>query len=440
MAEDSRSGNDTDADGDQLAVATIEGQAVAPGLNGRGHADGNPVTATNPAVGTVSVDAAGTITFTPTRDYHGAVRFAYEATRRHDAFDGPGRRHGHARRRRSGRSGRRVHDGGGRRPARAGPRRQRHGRRRRSADGRDDRRAGGRARLNGRGHRRRSARHRHQSGCGHGHRGHERHHPLRARGRLPRRGALRLRGDRRHDARRHEVVGTVTPVADAPVAADDAFTMAEDAGPRVLDLVGNDTDADGDQLTVATIEGQAVNARLERRSDGRRSARSPPATLRWARSGSMRRARSRFEPAATTTARSASPTRRPTARRPRKHRSSGTVTPVADAPVATDDAFTMAEDAGPLVLDLRRQRHGRRRRPADGRHDRRAGGRARTVGRGHRRRQPGHRHQSGCGHGHRRRERHDPLRARPATTTVRSASPTRRRTARRARRPRSSAR
>ena len=43
-------------------------------------ADGNPVTATNPAVGTVSVDAAGTITFTPTQDYHGAVRFAYEAT------------------------------------------------------------------------------------------------------------------------------------------------------------------------------------------------------------------------------------------------------------------------------------------------------------------------------------------------------------------------
>ena len=53
----------------------------------------------------------------------------------------------------------------------------------------------------------------------------------------------------------------MTPVADAPVAADDAFTMAEDAGPLVLDLLGNDTDADGDQLTVATIEGQAVNAR-----------------------------------------------------------------------------------------------------------------------------------------------------------------------------------
>ena len=141
-------GNDTDADGDQLTVATIEGQTVAPGLSVEVTADGNPVTATNPSVGTVSVDAAGTITFTPTRDYHGAVRFAYEAT-----------------------------DGATRSAA--------------------------------------------------------------------------------------QVVGTVTPVADAPVAADDAFTMAEDDGPLVLDLVSNDTDADGDQLTVATIEGREAVAGLE---------------------------------------------------------------------------------------------------------------------------------------------------------------------------------
>ena len=73
-------GNDTDADGDQLAVATIEGQEAVAGLEVEVTADGNPVTATNPSVGTVRVDASGIIRFEPAGDYHGEVRFAYEAS------------------------------------------------------------------------------------------------------------------------------------------------------------------------------------------------------------------------------------------------------------------------------------------------------------------------------------------------------------------------
>ncbi|MGV0714852.1 Ig-like domain-containing protein [Mycolicibacterium sp. XJ662] len=51
---------------------------------------------------------------------------------------------------------------------------------------------------------------------------------------------------------------TVTPVNDAPVAVDDAVTVAEDSGANIIDVLGNDTDADGDQLAVTEV-GAAFN-------------------------------------------------------------------------------------------------------------------------------------------------------------------------------------
>ncbi len=55
-----------------------------------------------------------------------------------------------------------------------------------------------------------------------------------------------------------DVAVTVTPVNDAPVAVDD--TRIADAGTSfVLGVLGNDTDADGDSLTLTALNGQAVS-------------------------------------------------------------------------------------------------------------------------------------------------------------------------------------
>ena len=50
---------------------------------------------------------------------------------------------------------------------------------------------------------------------------------------------------------------TVTPVNDAPVAVDDNLSTNEDT-PVTLDLVGNDTDVDGDTLSVKSINGTTL--------------------------------------------------------------------------------------------------------------------------------------------------------------------------------------
>src|SRR5262249_55418843 len=51
------------------------------------------------------------------------------------------------------------------------------------------------------------------------------------------------------------VVITVTPVNDPPLAGDDSATTAEDT-PVVIDVLKNDTDADGDTLTVTSATAQ----------------------------------------------------------------------------------------------------------------------------------------------------------------------------------------
>ena len=62
---------------------------------------------------------------------------------------------------------------------------------------------------------------------------------------------------------------TVTPVNDAPVAVDDTeFSTAEDTDLVIqpADLLGNDTDADGDTLTIA---GRGRRGRRQRRPQRR---------------------------------------------------------------------------------------------------------------------------------------------------------------------------
>ena len=51
---------------------------------------------------------------------------------------------------------------------------------------------------------------------------------------------------------------TVNPVNDAPVANDDAFSTDEDTPSGTIDLVGNDTDVDGDTLSVQSIAGTTL--------------------------------------------------------------------------------------------------------------------------------------------------------------------------------------
>lgn len=52
---------------------------------------------------------------------------------------------------------------------------------------------------------------------------------------------------------RATVTVTVTPVPDAPKANDDSVTVLKDSGAVVIDVLGNDTDADGDALTVTAV-------------------------------------------------------------------------------------------------------------------------------------------------------------------------------------------
>ncbi len=46
---------------------------------------------------------------------------------------------------------------------------------------------------------------------------------------------------------------TVTPVQDAPVANDDAATVAEDSAGNIINVLGNDSDADGDALVITSV-------------------------------------------------------------------------------------------------------------------------------------------------------------------------------------------
>ncbi len=54
-----------------------------------------------------------------------------------------------------------------------------------------------------------------------------------------------------------EVKVNVAPVNDSPIATEDEFTIDEDISSNIFEVLDNDKDVDGDELT---IESEAHNA------------------------------------------------------------------------------------------------------------------------------------------------------------------------------------
>ena len=185
---------------------------------------------------------------------------------------------------------------------------------------------------------------------------------------------------------------TVTPTNDGPVAVDDAATTAEDTAVSIA-VLPNDTDLDGDTLTVSSVTAAAHGTALVN-ADGTITY-TPAANYHGADSFSYTVGDSNGGTATATV--------------------SVTVTPTNDGPVAVDDAATTAEDTAVCRFGAD-QRHRLGRRHAGG-----------QLGDGR-----GARHGAG-------QRRGDDHRTRPRrTTTARTASATRSATATAApRRPRS---
>ena len=73
------------------------------------------------------------------------------------------------------------------------------------------------------------------------------------------------------------VAVTVTCVDDAPIAVNDAATVAEDSGATPIDVLANDTDVDGGPKTIASVT-QPANGTVgdhRRRPGAHLHARTP---------------------------------------------------------------------------------------------------------------------------------------------------------------------
>ena len=121
---------------------------------------------------------------------------------------------------------------------------------------------------------------------------------------------------------------TVTPVNDAPTANDDSATMSEDAAPILINVLANDSDVDGDSLTISAASADIGSVSVV----GNQIQYTPAAddigfaTVTYTVSDSNGGAST-----ATLTI---------------------TITPVNDAPIANADTATMAEDAAPILINV----------------------------------------------------------------------------------------
>ncbi|QQM64717.1 tandem-95 repeat protein [Pseudoalteromonas sp. LC2018020214] len=121
---------------------------------------------------------------------------------------------------------------------------------------------------------------------------------------------------------------TITSVNDAPIANADSATMAEDAAPILINVLANDSDVDGDSLSISAASADIGSVSVV----GNQIQYTPAAddnglaTVTYTVSDNNGGAST-----ATLTI---------------------TITPVNDAPIANADTATMDEDAAPLLIDV----------------------------------------------------------------------------------------
>jgi len=135
------------------------------------------------------------------------------------------------------------------------------------------------------------------------------------------------------------VNGTVVPVQDAPVAVDDSFTTNEDAAVDIA-VLGNDSDADSDPLTVTQIDGQTIAAGGSVSVTGGTVTLNANGTLTFTPSADFNGSPSFTYTISDGQGGTATAT------------VNGTVNPVNDAPVAVDDTFATNEDTA-AIFDVR---------------------------------------------------------------------------------------
>ena len=134
------------------------------------------------------------------------------------------------------------------------------------------------------------------------------------------------------------VSGTVTPVNDPPVADDEIFTVAEDSS-VIIDVLTGDTDLDGDTLTVTEIDGTPISL-------------GSPVTIATGVVSLNADGTLTFTPNANLNGPAAFDyTVSDGNGGTDSGHVSGNVTPVNDPPVADDETFTVAEDSS-VIIDV----------------------------------------------------------------------------------------
>jgi uncharacterized protein (TIGR03382 family) len=124
------------------------------------------------------------------------------------------------------------------------------------------------------------------------------------------------------------VTVTVGGTNDAPMAVADSYTVDEDSGATVLNVLANDTDSDGDALTVSAVTQPAGGTVT---INGTTVSFTPNANF----NGTTTFTYTASDGTATATA-----------------NVTVTVNPVNDPPVAVDDSFSVAEDSAATVFNV----------------------------------------------------------------------------------------